>query len=69
MILRFKFISINALNLPPIHKAKPAMASTATNTSIAIIINIALPTFHVELLRFVLDVCGGTRDHADLGGR
>jgi hypothetical protein len=36
--------------LPPIHKANPAIASTAISTSIADIINMALPNFHVALL-------------------
>lgn len=53
-------------NIPPIHRAKPAIASTATSTNIADIINMALPNLHVALpFARVAD----TLDQVDRGGR
>jgi len=39
----------NIFNVPPIHRANPAIARTMTKTNIADIINMALPNLHVVL--------------------
>lgn len=51
------------MNIPPIHNASPAIAKTAINTSIAEIINIALPTFHVVFPLCFFICCGEILDH------
>jgi len=50
-------------NVPPIHKANPAIARTAINTNKVDRINIALPNFHVVLLFLRVDIL----DKVDLG--
>lgn len=55
----------STFNVPPIHRANPAIARTTTKTNIADIINMALPNLHVLPFLLATDAL----DQGDLGDK